>query len=41
MARNGAVRATIDDMIPVVQEHLQIAYGISTREASARKTVER
>lgn len=37
MASNGAVKSTIKNMIPVVQEHLQIAQGIPTREASASK----
>lgn len=35
MAQNGAVKSTIKDMIPIVQEHLRIAQGIPTREASA------
>lgn len=41
MARNGAVKSTLQDMIPVVQEHLDIARGIPTREASASKSAMR
>lgn len=41
MARNEAVKSTIKDMIPVVQEHLQIAQGIPTREASASEATAR
>lgn len=37
MASNGAVKSTIKNMIPVVQEHLQIAQGMPTREASASR----
>jgi putative membrane protein len=38
MARNGAVRSTVKNMIPVVEEHLAIARGMATRQASASKT---
>lgn len=34
-ARSDAVKYTIKNMIPIVKEHLQIAHGIPTREASA------
>lgn len=40
-ARNAAVKYTIENMIPIVQEHLQIAHGIPTREASASTRVMR
>lgn len=37
--KNGAVKSTIKDMIPVVKEHLAIARAIS--EASASKAAMR
>ena len=40
-ARNTAVKYTIKGMIPIVEEHLQIARGIPNREASAATGVMR
>jgi putative membrane protein len=38
-ASNAAVKSTVKNMIPVVQEHLQIAHGLTTQQASAARAV--